>query len=121
MSEIRKVPDPHGSMVRRLIETDHAGRVLYATPEAAQLFATSRHQIVGQDVFRLFGEDGPTLRGHLESVILGRRVQAIPAMLSAEKNASVPVFIRAESVDGRTVRWRIVKREDARGEVSTNF
>jgi PAS domain-containing protein len=101
-------------MVQRLIETDQAGRVLYATPEAAELFGSSRREIVGQDLFRLFGADGGALRAHLRTVMIVRRpIGAIPARLAAEKHTQLPVIIGAELVDARTVRWRILKRQEA--------
>ena len=109
MPERRQMLDPFGSMVKRLIETDHAGRVLYATPEAAALLGSSRREIVGKDLFRLFGADSGALRAHLRMVLMARRpVAAIRATLSA-KDTSRPVFVGAEPADARTVRWRIAE------------
>jgi PAS domain-containing protein len=112
MSEIRQPPDPFGSMVKRLIETDHHGRVLYATPEAAELFGSSRRDIVGKDLFRLFRADSGALRAHLRMVLIARRpVGAIKATLST-KDATTAVFLGAEPADARTVRWRIARHPD---------
>ena len=96
-------------MVQRLIETDHAGRVLYATPEAAELLGSSRREIVGQDLSRLFGKDGRIVREHLRKVSEGQPVEVIRTRVLAANQTSIPVIIQAEPVDPRTVRWRMVK------------
>jgi PAS domain S-box-containing protein len=107
MSESHQPPDPFNSMVKRLIETDHSGRVLYATPEAAELFGSTRREIVGKDLFRLFGADSDALRAHLRAVLIARRpVRTITATLSTN-DAKTVVFVGAEPADARTVRWRI--------------
>src|SRR5687767_770232 len=83
--------DRHGSMVQRLIETDHAGRVLYATPEAAELLGSSRRAIVGQDLSRLFGKDGRIVREHLRKLSLGQPVEVIRTKVLAANQTSIPV------------------------------
>jgi PAS domain-containing protein len=109
MSEKPPNAGPFGSMVKRLIETDHAGRVLYATPEAAALLGSSRREIVGKDLFRLFRADSGALRAHLRMVLIARRpVGAIKATLFA-KDTRTLVFVGAEPADARTVRWRIAE------------
>ncbi len=99
-------------MLQRLIESDHAGRILYATPEAAQLLGSSRGQIVGQPLFRFFGENGRLLREHLRMVIHRRPVRPIQTTLAGENKSPVSVVIQAEPIDARTVRWRIVRRQE---------
>jgi hypothetical protein len=107
---------PQPSMIKRLVETDHGGRVLYVTPEAALLFATRVRELSGRDFFRLFTTaDARTLRTQLRTaLVLGHTVDASTAVIGGGTERSVVVSVTAIRLDARRVQWHLVPADDGR-------
>ena len=96
-------------MLQRLIETDHVGRILYATPEAASLLGLNARDMTGRDVVVLFPQHKRHLRDQLRAVVDGRPRTAVEVPVSRGKDKPpAAVFVSVVVLDARRLQWRLV-------------
>jgi PAS domain S-box-containing protein len=103
------VNQPRTSLVNRLVETDHRGRILYATPEAGAVFGISSRDLVGRDLISLF-HDERQLRNVLRAVIANDRPMEVATVTNESK---VEIRMTATRLDARRVRWRLVRADES--------
>jgi nitrogen-specific signal transduction histidine kinase len=91
------------SLINRLVETDHAGRILYATPEAGVLFGISPRHLAARDLPGLFLDDQQVRRLLRSVVASGSQAGAV----NVTRDTHLEVRITAERQDSRRLLWRL--------------
>jgi len=95
-------------LVNRLIETDHSGRIVYATPEVGAVFGITPRELIGRDLPGLF-KDGRRLRTLLRAALsTGREVETI----TAAKLSGLEIVLTATRLDARRLQWRLVRADE---------
>jgi hypothetical protein len=103
------------SLIKRLVETDHGGRVLYVTPEAGHLFAIPVRELSGRDFFRLFATaDARKLRTQLRTaLVLGHTTESATAVIGGRAKQAGAVQVTAVRLDARRVQWQLVPTDES--------
>ena len=109
------MPQSQPSLIKRLVETDHAGRILYVTPEAGRLFPVTSRELSGRDLFRLFDRsDGQSLRAILRTAIADGQTSApATATILRPRERGLQVHVSAVRLDARRVQWRLIRTDEA--------
>jgi PAS domain S-box-containing protein len=109
------MPQSQPSLIKRLVETDHAGRILYVTPEAGRLFPVTSRELSGRDLFRLFDRsDGQSLRTILRTAIADGQTSApATATILRPRERGLQVHVSAVRLDARRVQWRLIRTDEA--------
>jgi PAS domain-containing protein len=101
-------------MVQRLIETDHAGRVVYATPEAARLLGTTSREMTACDIVEFFPQYQRQLRTQLRSAADGHTAAPVDVSIrSAKDRRPIIISVRVARLDARRLQWRLVRANEA--------
>ena len=98
---------PAGHRVNRLIETDDAGRIVYATPEAAALLRMTPRGAVGRNLFRFFPTAHQDVASRLTAAMSGLVPSPFVATLRPPDHGPIAVTLTASKLDGRRVLWRV--------------
>ena len=97
------------SKVQRRIETDHAGRVLYATPEAAWLLNTTARDMTGRTIGTLFPLAQRLIRQQLRKVVAGHAAAPVEVPVQCGKEGQpVTLSVSVGPLDARRLQWRLI-------------